>query len=235
MQSAWAFLFIIGIEFRFLTQNKTMKKIYATIAFTAMILSHVLAQEAKQISDCAVSFDVSVQDSKADPAIVKAMSGAVKTLYIKGSKSRSDLETPGFKQTTLFDTKTDSTVVLRELGNSKYITYLNAAQRKDKNKKYEGIHFANTTERKTILGYDCKKVIAQLADGSTYNVYYTSAIIPTNNEYEYQFRNLPGFVLEYETESENGKMKVKYAASKITLTPVPNAKFDVPKSGYRIL
>ena len=28
---------------------------------------------------------------------------------------------------------------------------------------------------------------------------------------------------------------VKYAASKITLTPVPNAKFDVPKSGYRIL
>ena len=61
------------------------------------------------------------------------------------------------------------------------------------------------------------------------------AIIPSNREYEYQFKDLPGFALEYETNSEDGKVKYKYFAEKITLTPVLAAKFDLPKSGYRIL
>ena len=212
-----------------------MKKIYTIIAVSIFSIHIAFAQEARQIADCIVSYEVSVQDSKADPQVVKVMSGAIKTLYIKGSKSRSDLETTGFKQTTLFDTRTDSTVILRELGNNKYISYLSASQRKEKNKKYEGILFANSPERKTILGYDCKKVVAKLANGSTYNVYYAPSIVPSNTEYEYQFKSLPGFVMEYEAESEDGKTRVKYTASKITLTPVPNARFDIPRSGYRVL
>lgn len=212
-----------------------MKKIYAAIILLAFVHLTALAQDAKQVSECTVSFEVSVQDAKADPNVVKAMAGAVKTLYVKGSKSRSDLETTGFKQTTLFDTKTDSTVILREIGNNKYISYLNGGQRKEKYKKYEGIKFSTNSEKKTILGYDCKKVIAMLADGSTYNIFYTASLMSTNNQYEYQFKDLPGFVMEYESESENGKIKVKYTASKISFLPVPNSKFDVPKSGYRII
>ncbi len=236
MHAAWAFLCIIGIEFRIvLSRIYKMKKL--VFLFVSMFLVSLLsiAQEAKQLSDCIVTYDVIVEDSKADPQVVKSMAGSVKTLYIKGSKSRSDLETPGFKQTTLFDTRTDSTVILREIGNNKYITYLNGTQRKEKNKKYENVQFTNTNEKKTILGYDCKKVIAKLADGSTYSVFYAPSIIASNNDFEYQFKNLNGFVLEYEAESENGKTRIKYVASKITLTPVPNAKFDIPKSGYRVL
>jgi GLPGLI family protein len=125
--------------------------------------------------------------------------------------------------------------VLRELGNTKYISFLDSDKRNEKNKKFEGVTFVKTDETKTILGYDCKKVIAKLKDGSTYNVYYAPAIIPSNRDFEYQFKDLPGFVLEYESEAESGKSRIKYSASKITLTPVASAKFDVPKSGYRIL
>jgi GLPGLI family protein len=135
----------------------------------------------------------------------------------------------------IYDSKNDSTIILRELGNTKYISYLDGNKRKEKNKKYEGIKFTKTNEKKTILGYDCSKVIATLADGSAYDVYYTSAIVPSTTEYEYQFRDLPGFVLEYEAEFEQGKTKVTFTASKISLVPVPVAKFDVPKSGYRVL
>ena len=236
MYAAWAFLCIIGIEFRIvILRIYKMKKLVFlfVLMFSVSMLS--MAQDTKQLSDCIVTYDVIVEDSKADPQIVKAMSGALKTLYIKGSKSRSDLETNGFKQIVLFDTKTDSTIILREIGNSKYISYLNGSQRKEKNKKYENVQFSNTNEKKTILGYECKKVIAKLADGSTYSVYYAPSIIASNNDFEYQFKSLNGFVLEYEAESENGKTRVKYVASKITLTPVPNVKFEVPKSGYRIL
>jgi len=193
------------------------------------------AQNAKKISDCTVVFDVTIQDSSADPQIIKSMSGATKVLYIKGSKSRNDLITPGFKQITLIDAKSDTAVILRELGNTKYLSYLYGNKRRDQNKKYAGIQFNDTGEKKTILGYDCKKVVGKLSDGSTYDIFYTTSITPSNTVYEYQFKDLPGLVLEYEGETMNGKKKIKYSATKITLLPVPAATFDLPKSGYRIL
>jgi len=212
-----------------------MKKILAVLIFVSCGISKISAQVPKIISDCTIYFNISVNDEKADPAVVKAMSGSSKVLYIKGFKSRSELETPNFKQIIIYDSKTDSTIVLRELGKIKYISYLNPEIRKEKNKRYEGIKFTKTNEKKTILGYECIKVVATLLDSSTYDVYYSPSIIPSNKEYEYQFKDIPGFVLEYETQSENGKTKIKYSASKITLLPVPVAKFDIPKSGYRVL
>ena len=64
---------------------------------------------------------------------------------------------------------------------------------------------------------------------------YALSIIPSNNMFEYQFKDIPGFPLEYETQSEDGKTRVRYTATKISLTPVPVAKFDIPKTGYRVL
>lgn len=124
---------------------------------------------------------------------------------------------------------------MRELGNTKYITYLTEAKKKEQNQKYLGIKFTATNEKKTILGYECNKVVAHLADGSSFNVFYTTSIMPSTKEYEYQFKDLPGFVLEYEANSDSGNSKIKYSASKISLLPVPNALFDVPKSGYRVI
>jgi len=212
-----------------------MKNLFKAVALILICNYSAVAQEGKIASDCTIFFDVVAEGSKTDPPVSKTMEGTTKIFYIKGSKSRSDLITHSFKQTTLTNSKTDSTVILRELGNTKYISYLDRNKMKSQNKKYEGIQFSNTSEKKTILGYECKKVVAKLADGSMYNVFYTPSIIPSNNQYEYQFKDLPGFVLEYEEESEDGKTKIKYSASKISLVPVPAAKFDLPKSGYRVL
>ncbi len=212
-----------------------MKKLFIAVALVSSGYYSAGAQEPKLITDCTVFFNVAVEGNKVDPRVAKSMAGTTKVLYIKGSKSRSDLITPGFKQTMFADAKTDSTVILRELGNTKYISYLAESKKKEQNKKYEGIKFDNTNEKKTIIGYPCKKVVAKLADGSAYNVFYTPFITPSNKQYEYQFKDLPGLVLEYEEESEDGKTKIKYSAIKITLDPVPDAKFDLPKSGYRII
>jgi len=139
------------------------------------------------------------------------------------------------------DVGDDGLVLARQIlvqepkGNSRYISYLDGATRKEKNKKYEGIKFKETNEKKRILNYDCSKVVATLVDGSSYEVFYTPAIIPSVTGYEYQFRDLPGLVLEYEAIFESGKAKVRFKADKIDMVPVPVAKFDIPKSGYRIL
>ncbi len=203
--------------------------------FAFFAFSSGVAQVPKTISECTVVYDLSVDDPKADAELVKTMKGTTRTLYIKGTHSRSDLNSPAYTQTTLTNTKSDTVVILRELGNVKYMTYLGEAKRAEQNKKFEAIVFSETGESKTILGYDCKKVTVKLKDGSVYQVYYAPSIIPSNNLFEYQFKDLQGFVLEYETESENGKVRIKYLASKISLSPIPIAKFDLPKSGYRIL
>jgi len=210
------------------------KQLLALVLLIAFVYNGI-AQNAKIISECTVVYEVSVDDEKADPRVLKAMAGATKVLYIKGSKTRSELISPNFQQAIIYDSKTDSTIVLREFGNSKYLSFLNEDKRNEKNKKFEGVKFTYTDETKTILGYECKKVIATLKDGSAYTMYYTPTIIPSTRDYEYQFKDLPGFVLEYEAELENRKSKVKYTATKITLTPVASVKFDVPKSGYRVL
>ena len=211
-----------------------MKFFFAIVLIISF--KHAVGQEGKLISDCTIFFDISAQGSNGgDQQVVKTMEGTTKVLYIKGFKSRSDLITHSFKQTTLTDSKTDSTIILRELGNAKYISYLSSSKMKEQNKKYEGIQFNSTDEKKTIIGYECKKVVARLANGSSYNVFYTSTIVPANRQYEYQFKDLPGFVLEYEEESFDAKTKVKYVASKISFDPVPAVKFVLPKAGYRVL
>src|SRR3712207_6869609 len=56
-----------------------------------------------------------------------------------------------------------------------------------------------------------------------------------SSDLEYQFTELPGLVMEYEAVLERGNTKIRFTASNIDMDPVPVAKFDVPKSGYRIL
>ena len=104
---------------------------------------------------------------------------------------------------------------------------------KDKNKRYEGISFTNTSETKTIAGYSCIRAQATMKDGSSFTVYYTKEIVPENSDYNVQFRNLEGLPLEYELTQ--GKLKIKYTVSKINMNPVPASRFDIPKSGYREL
>ena len=102
---------------------------------------------------------------------------------------------------------------------------------KDKNRKYDGIKFTTTDETKQLAGYMCKKAIAKLKDGTSFTVFYTSDIMPENDDYNSQFSGLKGLPLEYELTQ--GKLNIKYVVAQVSLNPVPVSKFDIPKTGYR--
>ncbi|GGH79082.1 hypothetical protein GCM10011379_47910 [Filimonas zeae] len=194
-----------------------------------MMASRVQAQSPKVVADCTVTFDVRI--GKPDGTT----ESAIKTLYIKGSEIRSDLVNSTFTQITFYDAKKDEAVVLRELGGDKYINRLNAAQWREQNKRYEGMVVTLGTETKTILGYECKKAQVKLKDGNVLNMYYATAIAPSVSENIYQFKGIPGFVLEYEAQSEKGSKIQQYTATVINLSPVPASKFQIPQTGYRML
>ena len=95
------------------------------------------------------------------------------------------------------------------------------------------LSFTYENEYKTIAGYNCEKAIGKLKTGETFTVYFTKELFPENKDFQYSNKALPGLALEY--ESTLGKSKVTFTASKISFDPVPASKFDVPKTGFRVM
>jgi GLPGLI family protein len=206
-----------------------MKKF--TLLLVISTLWTIMVQAQKKISELTMVYDASVSTGSNDPRIADAFDGATTTVYIKGNMSRSEMVSALFSSTTIHDSKTGTAVVLREVSGQKLLIRMTAQNWTEKNKRYDGITFTNTSETKTIAGYKCTKATATLTDGTVFTVYYTSDIIPENRDYDYQFRNLNGLPLEYELVQ--GKLTIKYTVSSINMNPVPVSRFDLPKSGYR--
>ena len=88
-------------------------------------------------------------------------------------------------------------------------------------------------ETKTVQGFTAKKAIGKLSDGTSFTVWYSPDITVDNKDFQYANRTLPGLALEYETNM--GNLKVVYTVSKLSFAPVPAAKFDLPKTGFRVM
>ena len=208
-----------------------MKRIIILIALVST--TKYLQAQQRIIAECTISYSISPSDT-ASLETKQILKSSSKTVYIKGNSSRADLTSPSFNQSIIYDKANGEATVLREFGNNKFITKLDNDKWKEENKKFEGLTIETTDIRKRIAGYECKRSVIHLKDGSTYNLFYTSAIIPSVKEFEYQFKNIPGLVLEYEAVGTNGE-KVTYLANKVNLSPVPNTFFIIPTSGYRVL
>ncbi|MBC7849018.1 MAG: hypothetical protein H7Y31_04750, partial [Chitinophagaceae bacterium] len=203
----------------------------------AVLLVSIIAipgMAQRRVSELMLSYDTKISTGSAEPKMADAFDGASTTVYIKGHLSRSEMTSALFSSTTIHDANAGTAVALREVSGQKILIRMNAANWKEKNKKYEGIVFTNTTETKVIAGYKCVKAEAKLIDGTVFAVYYTTDLIPENREYEnMMFKNLNGLPLEWELVQ--GKLKILYTLAKINLNPIPVSRFDIPKSGYREL
>ena len=209
-----------------------MKQILAISAFLMVV--HANAQQ-RVVAECTITYAISVEeDNSIDKELLASLKATTKTVYIKANDSRADLVSPTFKQTVLYNKASGAAVILREIGPNKLMTRMDNAKWANENKRYEGAVMTITAETKTILGYECKKATIRLKDSSSYNLYYAPNILPSVREFEFQFKVIPGFVLEYEAQVPDGK-KITYTATKINFSPVQASRFDVPVNGYRLL
>lgn len=208
-------------------------KKYILLTATAFLLFCTASNAQKKVSELTLVYEATINTGDSQPKLADAFDGATTTVYIKGTMSRSEMSSALASFTTIHDTKTGGAVLLQEISGQKLLIRLTADNWNDKNKKYDGITFSNTSETKTIAGYKCIKAVATMKDGSTFTVYYTKEIVPENADYNVQFKNLDGLPLQY--EFMQGKLNIKYTVSRINTNPVPASKFDVPKTGYREL
>jgi GLPGLI family protein len=192
---------------------------------------HLHAQ--KKISEATITYDIIVNTDNKKPQAADLLDGATSVIYLKGNSSRSEMISSLGTQSTIIDGKTGDVTVLKDYGDQKFMIKMTPDNWKQSNKKYEGISFTYVDEFKTIAGYKCQKAIGKLSDSTTFTVYFTRDLEPVNKDFLYLNKNLPGLALQY--EASLGKLMVTYIVSNINFNPVPVSKFDLPKTGYRVM
>lgn len=210
-----------------------MKKILSFVLLSVLLLCSGLSEGQRRLTEATISYDIVINTSNKTPQAADLLDGATSVVYLKAGSSRSDMISSLGTQATIVDGKTGQVTVLKEYGDQKYMITMTPENWKESNKKYEGIGFSYAEEYKTIAGYTCQKATGKLTDGSTFNVYFTRDLVPVNKDFQYLNRNLPGLAMQY--EATLGNMLVTYTVSTINFNPVPQSKFDLPRSGYRVM
>lgn len=209
-------------------------KHYSLVLVALLVIVTLPLMAQKRLSEGTISYDIVINTGTDKPQVADFLDGATSAVYIKGPKTRTEMVSPLGTQSTIIDGTKNTIVILKEYGEQKYLINLKPEDWKDANKKYEDVSFTyDNSASKTILGYKASKAIGKLKDGTTFTVWYTTDLLPENKDFQYANKDLPGLALEYETNM--GNLKVTYTVSKISFSPVPAAKFDIPKSGYRML
>lgn len=190
------------------------------------------ASQSRVVADCTIVYAIQGDAGAGESA--ETLRSSTKTIYIRGNDSRVDLVSPSFTQSLIYNKSKGIAVILRDFGNNHFMTKMTPEKLQQENRKYEGMIVSLGEDSRRILGYDCKKAEIKLKDGSVYSLYYTVAIGPSVRDFEYQFKDIPGFVLQYELQDAKGQ-KITYVATKVDLNPVPTSRFDIPTKDYRIL
>ncbi|MEJ7589207.1 MAG: hypothetical protein WKI04_16750 [Ferruginibacter sp.] len=198
-----------------------------------MLLAGLVSYGQKTISEGTITYNIQVQPKSTGPKTGGGLNGAKTIIYLKGGLSRTDIISALGIETTLYNAKMGTAAVLKEYSGQKLMITLTRQNWESMNKKFDGITFKTGDETKVIEGYTCKRAVAKLKDGSSLTVFFTPDLVPMNKEYSQAFKNLPGFPLEYEFETD--KRILKYLVSGIDFSPLPVVKFEFPKSGYRLM
>jgi len=187
----------------------------------------------KEIGDMTLHYEMAAGNNQHLDS--NMIGSAAKTLYIRGGMSRSTMYFNGFSQSIIYNQNGDKAYVLYHLNDQDYMSILSRPQWKDQYKRYKGMKVDILKDvHKKILGYNCNKAVATLMDGTQINMYYTPELKTTVGDNPYEFKEVPGLILEYEAQILH-KYKITFTASKIDFSPVPAAQFIIPKEGYRLL
>jgi GLPGLI family protein len=188
-----------------------------------------LGSSQKRVGDLSLVYNSAI--TNADDSSKKISSTTA--YFLKGNLSRAEVSSNMFSSVTIYDSKTGSGVILKEVNGQKLLIRMNEENWNQKNRRFLNLNFTKSNESKMIAGYACIRASASTSDGFDITVFYTRDLIPENKSYDPSFKNLDGLPLEYELKK--GALHIKYSLASINLNPVPASKFDIPTSGYREL
>jgi hypothetical protein len=213
----------------FYTKHLTVmqKALFTFLLFVVVVTSQSYAQ--RLVSDAKIVYNM---QSAGQSATDSGLPAGTLTQYMKGHQSRVDIDFTEVHISYLINSKEESVVTLINNHGDKYLTRAGKEEYEKELKLYATAQFKDGNETKKIAGYNCRKATAKLSDGTTFEVYYTTELVPENKQYNRRFVNLKGIPLQFEILNKNGG-KMTMVAVSVDLNAVPGSYFDVPKAGYK--
>lgn len=208
-------------------------KFQKLIALALSLVVVFTTQAQKTLNEGTLVYNMSVETGSDAPKMADMLDGATTTVYLKGKQSRVELVSGLGSEATIYNGTTQTGFILKDYSGQKLLITLSQKDWVNSNAKYEGIVFENTGETSVISGFSCRKANARLKNGTNFTVWYTTDVTLGNKDYDPQFKTLPGLAVQYEMTS--GKMKFKFTLTKVSYDAVSSLKFEMPKSGYRIM
>jgi len=200
--------------------------------FVVLFLITFSAYSQRKLTEATLRYSIHLADTT-DRSLQALFKSAQYTCYLKGVNSRADLVTGMGKQTTILLGKSGAAVLLKEFGSQRYLTNLTSPQWNALNQKYEDNKLEITGDTTRLLGFLCKKAVITLHDGTQHEAWFTTELVPVYRDFQLMAKTLPGLLMQYETNI--GANHVVYRIMEINYNPVPQALFDIPSTGYRLL
>ncbi len=207
-----------------------MKKIILALA---LALAFAINTNAQKNFEGIVTYAISFENSGLPPEALQMLKGAESVVYIKGDKRRVDMNTAMQSTTSVMDSKSKTVLTTMDVMGQKYLIKMNESDMKKEKETAPVTTIKYMDETKEIAGYKCKKaeVTTKTKEGKeeTIIVYYTEEI--PSSDVKSTFEGLKGMPLEY-TISQGG-VKMTFSTKTIVKEPVPDAKFELAKEGYK--
>ena len=161
-------------------------------------------------------------------------------LYIKGTKTRSEMTMGRLMQAEIADPNTKMSYTLLHIVDKgknldEKVVFKKTSQEREKERAKSPLPTLTYYDDsvKIILGYTCRKVVAYSKDpqwGTEYyaNIWYTKAIGNHELNFNSIYPGLDGLLMEYEIYSVKSDLAVRYTVEKIEKKSVKDKEFKVP-------
>ncbi len=205
-----------------------MKQIIFTIS---LAISTIIGFSQRVITDATLKYNIVIK--KSGDKNNNATPNATYQLFIKGNQTKSDFINSIGTETSIYNSKTEKGVILKEYSGQKLMINLTKQDWLTQNQLFRNIDFKFENTEKKINGTVCKMATAILQNGGKLTVYYDTAINILNNNYTIAFPSIPGIPVQFENFI-NGVTYV-YTLAGINYEVLSSNVFDIPKSGYRVI
>lgn len=209
------------------------KFILLSLYILIVSFSSVNAYAQKLLHDGILSYDISIESTKGEKEVAGSLNGAVLTVYLSKDKSRTEMKSAPGTETLIYNNITGKGTILKEYSGQKLMITATAENWAQKNQVNNSLQFQIDDDFVNIAGYKCRKATATGNDGKTYVVYFDPATLISNKTYNNSFPQLKGLPVQYELRS--GNLIFKYTLVKYNAEEVAPGKFDIPKSGFRVM
>jgi hypothetical protein len=167
-----------------------MKSAYKLFLF--LFLAAALPTQA-QITEGKIIYDITYPGSTFDSVTVKNLPSEC-AAFFNEDKLRMDIALGlGMSNTILVDNVKQEVHVLTDMAGNKTDFVIRPKEKPEKT----DYKIELKDERRIIAGYECRKAVATDKNGNSYTVWYTNQIKTHNANWNTQFREIDGFLMEF--------------------------------------